>query len=434
MNLLTIAGSDPSSGAGIQSDVKTFTNLGDYAFTVITSITSQNTTKFGKIEPVSKKMILSQLDSIFSDFKVDAIKIGMVYDKNIISALYSKLSKKRIPIILDPVIKSTTGGNLLKKDAIQSFKKYLVPLAYAITPNISEANLLVGGCINNKQSAFKSALKLKNLGARNVVITGGTFEKGKITDYILEDSKFYSISGNKINKINHGSGCSFSAALAVAIAHKKKFKDAVSFARNYAYESIKKSMKMGKGIPIVQVAKKQNNIEKELENAIEDFRNLKKIYKVIPECQTNFVFSNKKTRSINDILGVSGRIVKSGKEVVMAGSILYGGSKHVGSALLEFRKKFPKIRSAVNIRYDSKLITRFKKNNFIVESYDRSKEPLRIKRKESSSISWGIKKVMKKCSEPPDVIFHKGDYGKEPMIIIFGENPTKVLEKISKIL
>ena len=139
MNLLSIAGSDPSSGAGIQSDVKTFTSLGTYALTVITSITSQNTRKFGRIEPVSAKMIKLQLDSIFSDFRVDAIKIGMVYNSNIIRAIHSRLSKIKAPIILDPVIKSTTGGLLLKKDALKEYKKLLVPLAHVITPNISEA-------------------------------------------------------------------------------------------------------------------------------------------------------------------------------------------------------------------------------------------------------------------------------------------------------
>ena len=109
MNLLSIAGSDPSSGAGIQSDVKTFTSLGAYALSTITSITSQNTQKFGKVEPVSAKMIKLQLDSIFSDFKVDVIKIGMVYNSSIIRAIHSRLSKVKAPIILDPVIKSTTS-------------------------------------------------------------------------------------------------------------------------------------------------------------------------------------------------------------------------------------------------------------------------------------------------------------------------------------
>jgi hydroxymethylpyrimidine kinase / phosphomethylpyrimidine kinase / thiamine-phosphate diphosphorylase len=434
MNLLSIAGSDPSSGAGIQSDVKTFTSLGTYALTAITSITSQNTRKFGKIEPVSAKMIKLQLDSIFSDFKIDAIKIGMVYNSDIIRAIHSRLSKVKAPIILDPVIKSTTGGLLLKKDALREYKKLLVPLAHVITPNVSEAYTLVGGSTKNKDDLLKCALKIRNLGVKNVIITGAVFEKELISDFVLEDSRFYCIFGKKLKRINHGSGCNFSASLAVSIAQGKKLRDAVKFAKNFTYNSIKNSKKIGKGITITQSSIKLNNNQKILAKAINDFSNIKNVYLVIPECQTNFVFSKEKTKSINDILGVSGRIVKAGTDVVVAGTLEYGGSRHVGSALLEIRKKFPKIRAALNVRYDPKLIDRCKKIGFHVGRYNRTKEPSKIKRKENSSISWGIKQSIKNSKVSPDVIFHKGDFGKEPMIMVFGLNPSEVVEKISKIL
>ena len=115
MNILSIGGSDPSSGAGIQSDVKTFSNLDAYGLTVVTTITSQNTRKVTSIEPVSIKSLNAQLDSILSDFHIDAIKIGMVYNSQIIKAVRSKIGKLKIPIVVDPIIKSTTGGILLKK-------------------------------------------------------------------------------------------------------------------------------------------------------------------------------------------------------------------------------------------------------------------------------------------------------------------------------
>ena len=165
-----------------------------------------------------------------------------------------------------------------------------------------------------------------------------------------------------------------------------------------------------------------------------DFRNLKKIYSVIPECQTNFVYSKKKIRTIKDVLGVSGRIVNKKKNVVLAGNLQYGGSKHVRSALVEMNKKFPKTRSAVNIKYDFNLIKRCRKKSLVVESYDRKDEPKKVKRKENSSISWGIKQAIKNSVKPPDIVYHKGDLGKEPMIMIFGNNPSEVIEKIAKIL
>ena len=118
MNILSIGGSDPSSGAGIQSDIKTFSNHNAYGFTVVTAITSQNTKKVTSIEPVSTKSLSTQLDSILSDFQVDAIKIGMVYNSQIIKVINSKLRRVKVPIIVDPIIKSTTGAILLKKKCV----------------------------------------------------------------------------------------------------------------------------------------------------------------------------------------------------------------------------------------------------------------------------------------------------------------------------
>ena len=142
MNILTIGGSDPSSGAGIQSDIKTFSYYGVYGFTVITTVTSQNTKKVSYIEPVSIKSLKSQLESVLSDFDIDAIKIGMVYNSDIIKVIHTKLRNAKMPIIVDPIIKSTTGSTLLKKNALNSYKKMIIPLADVITPNKYEAHVL----------------------------------------------------------------------------------------------------------------------------------------------------------------------------------------------------------------------------------------------------------------------------------------------------
>ena len=130
MNILSIGGSDPSSGAGIQSDIKTFSNHDVYGFTVITAITSQNTRKVTSIEPVSAKSIRAQLDSVLSDFDIDGIKIGMVYNSQIIRTIHSKLKNIKVPMILDPIIKSTTGTILLKKNALRDYKKMMLYLIH----------------------------------------------------------------------------------------------------------------------------------------------------------------------------------------------------------------------------------------------------------------------------------------------------------------
>jgi hydroxymethylpyrimidine/phosphomethylpyrimidine kinase len=355
----------------------------------------------------------------------------MVFNSEIIKTLYQQLKKLKIPIVVDPVIKSTTGGALIENKAIKDFQKYIIPLATVITPNEFEAEILSKSKISSKNTIEKIAKKIQKMGAKNVVITGIKGKNNKIADFVLEKSTEYLISGNKINVTNHGSGCNYSAAMIFAISNKKTIYESVKFAKEFAQNSIKNSIKVGNGIKITNF-QKNDMINSELSQSINEFLKIKNIYKNIPECQTNFVYSKPKPKSAKDILGLSGRIVKAGKGVVVAGNLTYGGSKHVATALLVVNKKFPNIQSAINLKYEKQTISKIKKSKFAVASYDRVKEPKDVKIK-GSSVAWGISNAIKNLKSPPDIIFHKGDFGKEPMIIFFGDNPKNILKKLSKI-
>ena len=431
MNLLSIGGSDPSSGAGIQSDIKIFTKFNVQCLTAITAITSQNTSNFGKIEPVTKKILESQLESLISDFKIDGIKIGMVYNSEIIKTIYQYFKKSDIPIVVDPVIKSTTGGMLIEKSSIINFKKYIIPLATIITPNKFEAEILTKTKINSKNKPEKIAKMIQKMGAKNVIITGLEEKNNKISDFVLESNKKYFLKDEKISKINRGSGCIHSSMALYGIIKFKNIKKSLEFAKQVTLNSIKNSKKVGKGFEVTNFDKLDNN-KIELTKAIEDFIKIKNIFENIPECQTNFVFSKHKPKSIKEILGISGRIVKAGKEVIVAGELEYGGSKHVATALLAVNKKYSKIQSAINLKFRESTILKIKKMKWNTHDYDRSQEPKNIK-KNGSTIEWGIKNAIKNSKKAPDVIFHKGDFGKEPMIILFGETPEAVIKKIQKL-
>jgi len=424
MNILSIGGSDTSSGAGIQSDIKRFSNNGFYPFTVITAITSQNTKKITSIEPVSKRSLELQMESVLSDFHIDAVKIGMVFNTQIIKAIHSKLKNSKFPIVVDPIIKSTTGRLLLKKNALPDYRKMIIPLADVITPNRYESKILTG-----ITDARKAAKKIQSMGAKNVIITGFTESNNKIYDFILEPNNQYKISGKKLPIVNHGSGCDYSASMTESLAKGLPISKAVKIAKKFVYQSIKNSINIGKGINITHQEIPKDALS--LHNSIDEFRQIKNIHRVIPECQTNFVFAKTNPKTINDVLGISGRLVKTGKEIEIAGQIVYGGSQHVASAVIEVNKKFPEILSCINIKYDKKIILKAKKLGLTVLSYDRIKEPKKIKSKENSSIIWGVANSLKnKC---PDLIYHKGDIGKEAMILIFGINPNNVIKKVSKL-
>jgi len=432
VNLLSIGGSDPSSGAGIQSDIKTFSSFNVHGLTVITAITSQNTSSFGMIEPVSEKILKNQLESVVSDFKIDGIKIGVVYNSKIIKVLYHQLKKLKVPIVIDPVFKSTTGGMLIESSAIKDFQKFIIPLATIITPNKFEAEIISKTKVNTKNTPEKVAKIIQKMGSKNVVITGIMKKNNQISDFVLEKNNQYFISGDKISKINHGSGCNYSAAITFALAKNKSIKESVRFAKQFTYNSIKNAKNVGKGIAITNI-QEYDKINSELSDTINKFIEIKNIYKNIPECQTNFVYSKQKPKSTKDVLGISGRIVKTGRHVVVAGNLTYGGSKHVATALLTINKKFPQIRSAVNLKYQNLTLLKIKKSKLIVSSYDRSQEPKNVKFK-GSTIEWGIKSAIKNSKKASDVIYHKGGFGKEPMIIVFGETPSNVLKKILKII
>ena len=424
MNILSIGGSDTSSGAGIQSDIKIFSNNGFYPFTVITAITSQNTKKITSIEPVSRRSLELQMESVLSDFQIDAIKIGMVFNSQNIKTIHSKLKNSKFPIVVDPIIKSTTGRLLLKKNALSDYRKMIIPLADVITPNRYESKVLTGFT-----DARKAAKKIQAMGAKNVIITGFTESNSKISDYILEPNNQYKISGKKIQIINHGSGCDYSASMTQSLAKGLTVSKSVRIAKKFVYQSIKNSISIGKGINIThqEIPKDTKN----LLHAIDEFKRIKNIHRVIPECQTNFVFAKINPKTINDVLGISGRLVKAGKEIITAGELAYGGSQHVASAVIQINKKFPEILSCINIKYNTKIISKAKKLGFVVLSYDRTKEPTKVKRQENSSIIWGMSSILKtKC---PDLVYHKGDFGKEAMILIFGQTPNDVIKKVSKL-
>ena len=430
MNILSIGGSDPSSGAGIQSDIKVFSKLDIHCLTVITAITGQNTSNFGMVEPVSKNILENQLESIITDFKIDGIKIGMVYNSEIIKTLYHHLKKLKIPIVVDPVIKSTTGGMLIEKAAIIDFKKFIIPLATIITPNKFEAEILTKMKINSINTPEKIAKKIQKMGAKNIVITGIKIKNKKISDFVLEKNKKYYITDKEISKINRGSGCIHSASVLYSIVKSKNIRKALEFAKKNTFNSIKNSKKIGKGIAITNM---EESNEIKLLNSINEFTKIKNIYKNIPECQTNFVYSKQKPKSIKEILGISGRIVKSGEEVIVAGDLVYGGSKHVATALLTVNKKYSKIQSAINLKYKNDTISKIKKLKLTTYDYDRNHEPKNVKNG-GSTIEWGIKNAIKNSKKPPDIIYHKGDFGKEPMIIVFAETPDIVIKKILKII
>lgn len=233
---LSIAGSDPSGGAGIQADIKTFSALGCYGMSVITALTAQNTQGVQGVHTAPAEFVELQLKSIFADIKVNATKTGMLHNAKVIDRVANFFKTHPSPLIIDPVIMAKDGSLLLETEALDALKAKLLPYAYLITPNLPEAELLLEYPIQNEAAMEQAARDLTDLGAHAVLIKGGHLNDSESNDclYIRKEQKLHWFNAKRINTRNtHGTGCTLSAAITALIAQNVPLYDAVAQAKAY---------------------------------------------------------------------------------------------------------------------------------------------------------------------------------------------------------
>lgn len=248
MTALTIAGSDSSGGAGIQADLKTFLANGVYGMSVITSVTSQNTTGVYGIFDIPHETVASQLDAVFSDIFPDAVKIGMVSSPEIIDVIAEKLVKYSPKnIVLDPVMVSTSGCALISENAKSELLSRLFPLADIVTPNITEAQILSGAEIKNEADMICAAKSIAEKYDVNVLLKGGHLKDAAV-DILYSDGLIKRFEEERIDNPNtHGTGCTLSSAIAASLAKGMTLTDAVGCAKHYVSEAIRDNMNLGHG-------------------------------------------------------------------------------------------------------------------------------------------------------------------------------------------
>ena len=249
VNCLTIAGSDPSGGAGIQGDLKTFTVLGTYGMAVITALTAQNTQGVTGVHGAPPEFVALQLQTLFSDVKVHAAKTGMLATAEIIEAVVANLPDD-LPLVVDPVMVSTSGSRLLESSAVEAIKKSLLPRAWIATPNAPEAEVLTGICILTVDDAIAAAEAIADMGAQHVLVKGGdsNLEPGIVVDVFHSDGHTLVLRQDRIDTIHtHGSGCALASALCVAAGRGYKPLEAVDFARDFIQRAIFTATRLGGG-------------------------------------------------------------------------------------------------------------------------------------------------------------------------------------------
>ncbi|PYL03279.1 MAG: bifunctional hydroxymethylpyrimidine kinase/phosphomethylpyrimidine kinase [Verrucomicrobia bacterium] len=242
---LSIAGSDSSAGAGIQADLKTFSALGVYGLTAVTCIVAEVPGKVSRIEPVSARIVREQIEVLVKNFPIGAIKTGLLCSAEIISAVAKAIrsmhrnSASRVPVVIDPVIVATSGDLLLELAAIETYEKELFPLASLITPNLNEAERLLGTEIKDRQAMRRAGKKLEREFGTAILVKGGHLEGDAALDLLFVGGKVVEFSAPFVRGVaTHGTGCTYSAAISAGLASGLALEEAIRRAKKFVAEAI----------------------------------------------------------------------------------------------------------------------------------------------------------------------------------------------------
>jgi hydroxymethylpyrimidine/phosphomethylpyrimidine kinase len=437
---LTIAGSDSGGGAGIQADLKTFAALGVHGMTAITSITAQNTVTVRAVQDVDPEILRAQIDAVAEDIGVDAAKTGMLHTSEIIKVVSERIESYGFPTVVDPVMVAKGGARLLEKEAAKTLISKLLPLATVVTPNATEAEAISGKPIRSIDDAKAAAKEIAGMGPKAVIVKGGHLPGDKAIDVLFYNGAFQLFEAERLETTaTHGTGCTFSSAIAAELAKGTEMVDAIGVAKAFINRSIRFGLSIGRGHgPVNPMANLYNEAAKyrvltQVRKAVDVLEAHHEVSTLIPESQTNIVMALPQAVGPLDVAGVRGRIVRVGQQVKASACPEFGASSHVARTVLVAMKHDQSIRAGMNIRYSENLIAVCTRLGFAVSSYDRKEEPLEVKQIEGMTTRWGAEQAITKIGRVPQVIYHTGDWGKEPMIILLGTNAPEVAEMAVKI-
>ncbi len=246
--VLTIAGFDPSSGAGVTADIKTIAAQGCFGIACITALTIQSTRGVRRLEAVDKKIVAETLEELVADFELGGVHIGMLGNEKVAEAVADFLDRARPPhVVLDPILKSSSGADLLDPAGIEVLLHRLLPLAEVIAPNLAEAGILAGMDVSNLEQMREAAVRLHSRGAANVVVTGGHLDEP--IDLLFERRTEHLFHGTRqLSNSTHGTGCAFSTALACQLAMGRELPEAVRLSKAYVSAAIQNGQRLGHGI------------------------------------------------------------------------------------------------------------------------------------------------------------------------------------------
>ncbi len=457
---LTIAGSDPTCGAGIQADIRTFDRCGVHPFSVITAITYQSATEFYGYKSLSDDLN-KQLDAIFTSYPIKYVKIGMIPDVKALDIIVDVVRKHDLIAILDPVSISSAGERLSSEGFELEIERSLFPYIKVLTPNINEAGFYADRDLLNKTTENIAELKeaaiilVKKLysddqaldAEKAVVIKSAGTKQGEIFDlvciskgigsnenyeFILYQKPKLSFDGNV-----HGTGCVFSSAITAFLAKGNPLAMAIEKAESFFDAKFQKFVELPNKGKLIDLTISEERVEvinqiKEIYSFISKF---KKFSKLIPEVRMNISGALPNATLKEDIAGIEGRITIINGYPQASGEIKFGVSNHTARLILSAKEFDNSINYVINLKYNPNWIDLIQQNTDLeLQEIIREEQPEKIKKQEFSTMQWLIKESMASKGKIPEIIWDKGAIGKEPIIRLFGKNSIDMVNKLQKII
>lgn len=433
--VLTIAGSDSGGGAGIQADLKTFSALGVHGLSVVTSVTAQNTSGIQCRFDLPSEFVGKQLESVKNDFEIEWAKTGMLGNSDIVRKVKEWVEIHDIKLVVDPVMVAASGEPLLEEDAIKELED-LIGLAKVVTPNVPEARQLSGVSIETLKDARKAGEKIGAYGPEGVLIKGGHLSTENIYNILYREGTITEFEEPRVSSGDvHGTGCTFSAAIVAQLAKDSEIVEAVEQAGRFMVDAVRGRMTVGSGLDVINPLARLWKVTggsreiREVQRAAQRLVKESKFSDLIPEVGTNIAMAREGAKGRDEVIGLSGRIIRVAGAPQITGPPVPGGSEHVADLVLTVMRHDPKVRAGINIRFSEELLDKCRAKGLKVAEFDRMKEPPDVK-----TMEWGAERAIKNTGGVPDVIFDKGAVGKEPMIRILGGSATEVTRQVLRMI
>lgn len=439
---LTIAGSDSGGGAGVEADLKTFAALGVHGAVALTAVTAQNTYSVTAVQGVDLDIVEKQIDAVAEDLGVDAAKTGMLHRAEVIELVARKVEQYGFPLVVDPVMVAKSGAPLLRPDAVDALRTVLIPIATVVTPNAREAEVLSGLKVESVEDMKRAAAKIAELGPRCVVVKGGhAGPEGAAVDVVYLDGEVSELASPRFEtKTTHGIGCTFSAAIAAELAKGSEVMAAVKKAKEVATLAVRFGLAIGKGYgpvnPMAYLYREAAKLEalRDVEEATSLLESAPGIAAFVPEVGMNVARATPYATGLGDVAAIPGRIVRVGNAVRRVSSPALGASSHLARYILKAMEYDPSKQAAINVRYSEEVIEAARSLGLLVSYYDRREEPDEIKAVEGATIPWGVARAVERAGgRVPDVIFHTGDWGKEPMVVFLGRSARELADLVVRV-